>query len=271
MSTSTLPTKHQNQPLVVQMLRDPKMHQQIVAALTGTGVDHRRFERVVMTYISQNNSAIMKLDSRQLLGCFVELAQLGLEPNTRLGHAYILTFGSKPQIIIGYPGLIVLAARAGFCIGADVVCHKDHFVYPRPGDAHIDHIPSEEDDRGSTRYAYAYAQKVNWPFQFVVLSASDIASRRRSSASVKANKSDSPWLSKDPVIVRAMEKKSAIRALVKFLPLSAEYQLARAVELDDMVESGVTQDFDFAEDVPADGDELRGRIDAAKAEKDGGQ
>ncbi len=64
-----------------------------------------------------------------LVGAVVKCAEMGLEPNTPLGHAYILPYRSKhggtfAQVIVGYKGYIHLALMSGAIddIRADIVC-----------------------------------------------------------------------------------------------------------------------------------------------------
>ena len=66
-----------------------------------------------------------KCDVASLVGAIGQCAQMGLEPNTILGHAYLVPFNTKRkdasgverwvnsvQVIIGYKGLIDLARRS---------------------------------------------------------------------------------------------------------------------------------------------------------------
>ena len=70
--------------------------------------------------------ALAKCDVPSLVGAIGQCAQMGLEPNTVLGHAYLVPFNTKRkdgqgnerwvnsvQVIIGYKGLIDLARRSG--------------------------------------------------------------------------------------------------------------------------------------------------------------
>src|SRR5574340_908813 len=58
---------------------------------------------------------LMQARTDTLLGAIIQCAQLGLEPNTPLGHAYLIPFDNRSkgitevQIVFGYKGLIDLA------------------------------------------------------------------------------------------------------------------------------------------------------------------
>ena len=86
--------------------------------------------------------ALAKCDVPSLVGAIGQCAQMGLEPNTVLGHAYLVPFNTKRkdangnerwvnsvQVIIGYKGLIDLARRSGqiVSIAAHEVCEHDQF------------------------------------------------------------------------------------------------------------------------------------------------
>jgi len=60
---------------------------------------------------------LMNCSVESLMGAVVHCSQLGLEPNTPLGHAYLIPFDNRKkgvtevQIVLGYKGLIDLARR----------------------------------------------------------------------------------------------------------------------------------------------------------------
>ncbi|RIQ47810.1 recombinase RecT, partial [Bordetella avium] len=69
---------------------------------------------------------LMGCTVESLMGAVVQCSQLGLEPNTPLGHAYLIPFEKRRkqgndwvtdkievQIVLGYKGLIDLARRSG--------------------------------------------------------------------------------------------------------------------------------------------------------------
>lgn len=238
------------QPLF-KMLAD-QMLPQIKAALPNLGITPERMVRMAMTCI-RKTPKLLECDQRSLLAAIVELAQLGLEPASPLGHAWILPYGRQAQVIIGYKGMIALADRGGVSLNAEVVYSEDHFNYPRPGETIIDHVPSNKPNRGARRFAYAYATRVDRPLQFKVITPADIERARAASSAVKNGKKDSPWFGDDrdnPADVDAMWRKTAIRRIAPFIPMSAEHSrtMVRALELDEQAESGMAQMFDFTDE-----------------------
>ncbi len=91
-----------------------------------------RFTRIVLTAI-RNNQKLAQCDKGSFFAAVMSSAQLGLEPNTPLGQAYLIPYGNECQFQIGYKGLIDLAYRSGevSIIQAQTVYEKDEFVYER--------------------------------------------------------------------------------------------------------------------------------------------
>lgn len=212
--------KRAEHPLIVTI---QKMEPEIRRALP-RHLNSDRMMRMCLTAL-RSTPKLLQCESNSVLGAFMELSQLGLEPSTPLGHAWVLPYKDKAKVIIGYKGYIALAARAGIAINAEVVYDADQFTYPCLGDSRIVHVPSES-ERGERRYAYAGAVSHGFPFQFKVVNRSDIARAKATSASVRFGR-ETPWDSDED----AMWRKTAVRRLAPFLPLTPE--LARAIELDD--------------------------------------
>ena len=104
-----------------------------------------RFSRIALTAINGNpklQEACVK-SPMTFLGALMTAAQLGLEPNTPLGQAYLIPYNNtrkvdgafvkvpEVQMQIGYKGLIELAYRSGEVtnIYAEVVYENDKY-YP---------------------------------------------------------------------------------------------------------------------------------------------
>ena len=75
-----------------------------------------RFTRMVMTAIS-SNPKLAECTPASFCGAMMQAAQLGLEPNTPLGQAYLIPYRNhgklECQYQTGYKGLITLAYRSG--------------------------------------------------------------------------------------------------------------------------------------------------------------
>jgi recombination protein RecT len=193
--------------------------------------------------------ALLECELPSLIGAIGQCAQMGLEPNTILGHAYLVPFNTKRkdangvekwvksvQVIIGYKGLIDLARRSGqiISIAAHEVCENDTFNIVYGLNEKLDHIPKMQ-DRGAIVGFYAVAKLKDGGHCFEFMSLQQVQEIMRKSQS-KGNYG--PW--KDSFA--EMGRKTAIRRLGKYLPLSIEFQTA--VSLDGMAEVGKDQALD---------------------------
>jgi recombination protein RecT len=183
---------------------------------------------------------LLECDQATLLGAVMECATLGLEPDC-LGQAYLVPYGKKVALIVGYKGLLALARRSGdiSSVQVGVVCEKDHFQYVRGLKPVLEHIESEEEDRGDVTHFWAVAQMRDGGSQFEVMRRREVNVIRDKSASAKSG----PWVTH----YEEMGKKTVLRRLCKLLPASVELQ--RAVEVDELAESGIPQDLGAMIDV----------------------
>ena len=120
-----------------------------------------RFTRIALSAVS-NNDKLAACTPQSFLAAMMNAAQLGLEPNTPLGQAYLIPYGGACQFQIGYKGLIDLAYRSGEVkmIDAQVVYENDEFFYEYGLDAKLRHRPAFS-DRGDLIYFYGIFKTVN--------------------------------------------------------------------------------------------------------------
>jgi len=217
-----------------------RMKPQLQAALP-RHITADRMVRVAMTAI-QTTPKLMACTSQSLLACVVECAALGLEPGP-LGHAYLVPYKETCTLIIGYRGLIDLARRSGqiVTLQAHVVYEHDDFDFSysfgKGMSPFIRHTP-KLGDRGKRVAVYAAAQLVGSEasFQFEVLSPEDVQKAKDSSASARS--SSSPWATHTD----EMWRKTAVRKLAKYLPVSVEF--CHVLELDHAADTGGPQPFE---------------------------
>ncbi|HDR9434721.1 TPA: recombinase RecT, partial [Burkholderia multivorans] len=142
---------------------------------------------------------LMECTVESLMGAVVQCSQLGLEPNTPLGHAYLIPFEKKKkvggewvtekvetQIVIGYKGLIDLARRSGqvVSIAAHAVYEHDHFDYAFGLNEKLEHKPAMS-ARGRVIAFYAVAKLVGGGHAFEVMSAEQVNEIRDASQNYK--------------------------------------------------------------------------------------
>lgn len=225
-----------------------------------------RFVRSAMIAVSREPK-LLNCNPATMYHALQQAAVLGLEVSGTLGSAYLIPYKDTVQLIPGYRGLIALARQSGEVTSIDAyVVHEADKCHVRLGtDPGIDHEPKLDGQPGNLRLVYAVAKLVGGGTQFVVMTKAEVdAIRARSKAS-----GSGPWVTD----YEEMAKKTAIRRLMKYLPLSVE-KLARALELDDAVDTGkpappetldATAFATFAEDsvAAADAEGAPGAVDEA--------
>ncbi len=198
-----------------------------------------RLSRIIVTEC-RRTPALLKCSPESFYGAVLQCATLGLEPGNALGHCYLLPFGNgkdkdgraNAQLIIGYRGMIDLARRSGqiLSISAYAVHENDEFHYELGLHPDIHHIPTQGAMPGALTYVYAVAQIKDGGVQFEVMSRAEIEAVRSKSPAGKSG----PWVSH----FEEMAKKTVIRRLFKYLPVSIEAQ--RAAYADEATDRGET-------------------------------
>lgn len=218
---------------------------------------HLNAERLlkVAQIAATTTPALLECEVPSLIGAIGQCAQMGLEPNTVLGHAYLVPFNTKRkrnggeewvksvQVIIGYKGLIDLARRSGqiVSISAHEVHEKDDFELVYGLDEKLNHTPAFG-ERGPIRGFYAVAKLKDGGTAFEFMSDHQV---REIMAASQSKGKYGPW--KDHYT--EMGRKTVIRRLAKYLPLSIEFQTAAV--LDGQAAAGKDQHLD---DIAIDGD-----------------
>ena len=187
-------------------------------------LDVDRLTRLTMTTI-RTTPELKHADVGSLLGGVMQAAQLGLEPGL-LGQCYLLPFKNNKkgitevQFIIGYKGMIDLARRSGHIqsIYAHTVYEKDEFEYELGLNPTLKHKPTMEVDKGAILGAYAVAHFKDGGYQMEFMSKAEIDKRRNSSPGGRSKYS--PWNNH----YDEMAKKTVIRHMWKYLPISVEVQ-----------------------------------------------
>lgn len=242
---------------------------------------HLNAERLmkVAQIAATTTPALAKCDVPSLVGAIGQCAQMGLEPNTVLGHAYLVPFNTKRkdaagnekwvnsvQVIIGYKGLIDLARRSGqiVSIAAHEVCENDEFELVYGLDEKLNHKPALG-NRGNIIGFYSVAKLVGGGYAFEWMSLHQVHEIMKATQSKGAY---GPW--KDHFT--EMGRKTVIRRLAKYLPLSIEFQTAAALDeqgasgKDQHLDATLTGDYSIVpDDAPTDG----GSIDPETGEIQG--
>jgi recombination protein RecT len=202
-------------------------------------VTAERIIRVVVTSL-RRTPALMKCQTASLVSCIFQAAQLGLEVDNGLGHAYLVPFGQECTLIIGFRGMVDLARRSGqvSTIKAVAVHSGDAFDYEEGLDPKLVHKPKPDNHASSITHVYAVCRLRDGSSQFEVMTrgqVDDIGAKSRSGKS-------GPWVTH----YEEMAKKTVIRRLFKMMPTSIEIQ--RAVAVDEQQDAGLPQLFETPSD-----------------------
>jgi len=209
---------HPGKELAVQL---GQLRPQFAAALPAH-IAADKFERVVMTAVNVN-PALLACDRRSLFNACNRAAQDGLLPDGREGA--LVPFGNQVTWMPMVFGLIKKIRQSGelSTISAQIVYQNDQFSYVLGDDERIEHKPMIMGDRGKPILAYAIAKLKDGGVQREVMTVADIEKRRN----VSRAKNSPMW--KDWWTEGA--RKTVLRSLCKFLPLSAEDR--RSLDRDD--------------------------------------
>ena len=206
-----------------------------------------RFTRMVLTAIS-SNPGLATCEQKSFLGAMMQAAQLGLEPNTPLGQAYIIPYKEKgvpkAQFQIGYKGLIDLAYRSGqvSIIDAQVVYENDEFDYELGLDPKLKHKPALT-NRGKPILYYAMFRTKDGGFGFQVMSYDDCQEHAKKYSKAYSG-GFSPWTSN----FDEMAKKTVLKKALKYAPLKSDF--LRGLSSDETVKSTLEPDmFDVPNEV----------------------
>ena len=216
-----------------------KMAKEIEAALPSM-ISSERFQRVALTAFS-NNPKLQQCEPMSFIAAMMESAQLGLEPNTPLGQAYLIPYGSKVQFQIGYKGLLELAQRSGKIktLYAHEVRENDEFDIDYGLEQKLIHKPLLKGSRGDVIGYYAVYHLDTGGHSFVFMTKQEILEHAmKFSKTFKMG----PWQTE----FDAMAKKTVIKQLLKYAPLSIEMQ--KAVSSDETVKSQISEDMSLVND-----------------------
>jgi recombination protein RecT len=242
------------------------------------GVD--RFVRIAMTVV-RTNPKLMKCDQTSIIAALIQSAQLGLEPNTPMGEAYLIPYKNKrvidgqekwideAQFQLGYKGLISLALRTGEykAIYAHEVFKNDDFEYAYGLNKNLHHVPSDEPEGEPVKYYAVYHLK-NGGYDFVVWSKTRIDKHSKKYSKAVQKGWTSPW----ETDYDSMAKKTVLKEVLKYAPKSIEF--AKQLAADETIKREVNEDMSEVIDVtdysvPQDMEELEETKEEKKGKKQG--
>lgn len=196
-----------------------------------------RFTRMVLSAISTNKK-LAECTPQSFLGAMMTAAQLGVEPNTALGQAYIIPFRNhgvmEAQFQLGYKGLIDLAYRSGevSIIQAHTVYENDEFDYELGLDPKLRHVPATK-DRGNAVAYYAVFKTKDGGYGFEVMSIDDVRAHAQKYSKSFGN---GPWVNN----FNEMAKKTVLKRALKYAPLKSDF--VRGLTSDETIKTEISDD-----------------------------
>lgn len=198
-----------------------------------------RFTRMALSALN-TTPKLTECTPISFLAALMNAAQLGLEPNTPLGQAYLIPYNNKGtmecQFQIGYKGLIDLSYRNPNIqiISAQAVYEHDVFHYELGLNPILVHKPIWK-DRGEVILFYGLFKLVNGGYGFEVMSKEDMDAYARE-YSKAFDSAFSPWKSN----YISMAKKTVIKQALKYAPIKADFQ--KALCTDGTIKNQIAED-----------------------------
>lgn len=211
------------------------MQGEIAKALPSV-ITPERFTRMLFTAISRNPQ-LVECTPESFMGAMMQAAQLGVEPNTPLGQAYLIPYRNhgrlECQFNLGAKGMLDMAYRSGDV--TDVYAHEVHendiFEYELGLTPKLVHKPVMK-NRGPVIAYYAVFHTKNGGYGFQVMSKDDVeAFAKKTSKSFNSG----PW----QTYFDEMAKKTVLKKTLKYAPMRAEF--AKAIAADGTIKSSISE------------------------------
>ena len=200
-----------------------------IAAITSRYLRPERLLRIALVARSRT-PGLRRCTPQSFLQALMQAAEVGLEPNTPLEHAWLIPYWNKntgkheAQLQIGYKGYVHMARRSGVItsVRARLVRANDHFELVEGTDRKIVHLPLVDEERGEVVMGYAIAELAAGGVEWDTMTRAELdAVRDRSRAG-----NEGPWVTD----LDAMYRKTVLRKVLKQLDLTEEMATALSVE-----------------------------------------
>lgn len=240
MQNGSLVKKNEQQETAIKQAEKPKNVRDLLEARMGeiqkvlpSVISPQQFLRLALNAL-QNTPHLMECTMPSFYGAIMQCAQLGLKPNVN-GEAYLIPFKNNKkggvyecQFIVGYKGLMILARRSGEVanIDAQTVYANDEFDLAYGFDPTLVHKPYLKGDRGEPVGFYATVLLKDGGKSAHYMTVADA---QRYGKRYSKSYNNSPWATD----FEAMAKKSCLRQVLKYAPMSTDVD--KAIEADNHV------------------------------------
>lgn len=197
-----------------------------------------RFTRITLSALS-TNPTLAATTPKSFLGAMMTAAQLGVEPNTPLGQAYLIPYRNhgtlECQFQLGYKGLIDLAYRSGQIktIQAQVVHENDVFEVTYGTDNSLLFKPKLDGDAGKAISVWAMFQTKDGGYGYEVMSMDAVREFAKKYSKAYSN---GPWQTN----FEEMAKKTVLKKTLKYAPLSSDFK--RGLSADETIKTDISDD-----------------------------
>jgi recombination protein RecT len=206
-------------------------------------MDADRIARIALTAV-RTTPKLLECDQTSFIAAIMQSAQLGVEPNTGLGQAYLIPYGKNVQFQLGYKGLIDLAVRSAQykAIYAHEVYPNDEFEFQYGLNKDLIHKPASNPEGEPIGYYAVYHLK-NGGFDFVYWTKERIDQHAKKFSQAVQKGWTSPWKTN----FDAMAKKTVLKEVLKYAPKSIELQ--KTIEADSTIKNELAADMSDIIDV----------------------
>ncbi len=213
------------------------------------GDKERAFRFLAASLIVGSDQALNQCSTDSVVGALVGIAQLDLNPDKNIGHAYLVPYKGSCQLQVGYKGLIQLLYRAGWLVKAYPVYLNDEFSISFDGwDNQVTFVPDidnrEDDDNNwvynNLRGVYVIARNSETGDEYSDFVTKKLIEKTRlkSQNQKNPNKPEHIWAD----WYAEMARKTAIKKLAKMLPLG-DSKAMTAIAMDDKAQIGEKVDY----------------------------
>lgn len=216
------------QPSLVAALEKikPELERALPRHLSGD-----RIARIVLTEV-RKTPKLAQCTPDSFYGALLTAAALGLEPGVN-GEAYLVPYDDRKrgvtecQLIVGYQGVAKLFWQHPLAkrMSAEYVCENDHFAYDKGLTLRLEHTPATG-ERGAVIGYYAIVELSTGGIAFDYFTADQIKRLRGGRVGPSGQIADPE---------RWMERKTALKQVLKLLPKSVE--LTTAIRADETLGS----------------------------------
>lgn len=184
--------------------------------------------RLVQTVIVAltNNTALQKCQPNSILSAAMSAAVLGVVVDGVTGQGYLVPYRQRAQFLVGYKGMVTIAARSGRTLEGFVVYEGERFEFDEAAGQVSHDRPLNRDIERPLAGAYAVSKALDMPTQVKVMGMPELLATRDRSSGWRVKGKASVW----GTDFAAMCRKTPQRHLANDLPV-LDLHIASALDI----------------------------------------